>query len=106
MTNLINLTPHVLNVLKSDGSTHVIEPSGKTARVSAKQIVADTVDGIEIFRQEFGEVVDLPEPQEGILFVVSRMVKDRVPNRNDVLVPGVAVRDEQGRIIGANGLSL
>ena len=57
-------------------------------------------------KQTFGDVQDLPEVTENTIFVVSRMVKDRVPNRTDVLVPGALVRDENGNIIGANGLSL
>jgi len=48
----------------------------------------------------------LPDSEEGIIYIVSRMVKDRVPDRPDVLVPGAPVRDAEGRIIGADGLSL
>ncbi len=42
----------------------------------------------------------------GIGATKCRMVKDRVPDRADVLVPGAPVRDSEGRIIGANGLSM
>lgn len=44
MANFVNLTPHVLNIVKSDGSTMTIEPSGKIARVTSKQINIDVSD--------------------------------------------------------------
>ncbi len=102
----INLTPHTLNIIKADGSTIDIQPSGDIARVSSTSTVVATFKGINISQQIFGEVIDLPDTKDGIIYIVSRMVKDRVPDRADVLVPGAPVRDAEGRIIGANGLSL
>lgn len=104
--NIINLTPHSLNIINNNNETVTIAPTGKIARVTSKTEIVDTINDINIMKQTFGEVIDLPEPIENTIFVVSRMVKDRVPNRNDVLVPGIPVRDDKGNIIGANGLSL
>ena len=109
MTEFINLTPHILNLIAADGSTvYNIAPegNGNIARVSSSSTIVDTINGINVYRQTFGKVVDLPDAQDGIIYIVSRMVKDRVPDRNDVLVPGAPVRDSEGKIIGANGLSL
>ena len=106
MTNIINLTPHALNIINASNEAVVISPTGKIARVSSKTEIVDTINGINIMKQTFGDVIDLPESTENTIFVVSRMVKDRVPNRTDVLVPGTPVRDDKGNIIGANGLSL
>lgn len=36
--------------------------------------------------------------------MVSRLVAEAVPNRRDVYAPGEAVRDTEGRIVGARGL--
>ena len=102
----INLTPHTLNIIKADGSTIDIQPSGNIARVSSTSTVVATFKGINVSQQIFGEVIDLPDTKDGIIYIVSRMVKDRVPDRADVLVPGAPVRDSEGRIIWANGLSL
>lgn len=107
MATLINLTPHLLNIIAADGSTVYIPPDGnRIARVASTSAIVATVNGINISRQTFGKVMDLPDAQDDVVYIVSRMVKDRVPDRDDVVVPGVPFRDTDGKIIGANGLSL
>ena len=103
---LINLTPHTLNILAADGSTVDVQPSGDIARVSSTSAVITTINGINVTASAWGEVTGLPEAEEGVILIVSRMVKDRVANRADVMVPGAPVRDADGKIVGANGLSL
>lgn len=106
MTTLVNLTPHTLNLIAADGSTVDIPTSGNIARVGSISSIVATVNGININKQTFGKIVDLPDAQDGLVYIVSRMVKDRVPDRDDVVVPGVPFRDTDGKIIGAWGLSL
>ena len=107
MKQFINLTPHILNIIAADGSTVYIPPEGNiVARVSSSSFVVTTVNGINVSQQTFGDVINLPDAQDGIIYIVSRMVKDRVPDRPDVLVPGVPFRDTDGKVIGAWGLSL
>lgn len=107
MTKLVNLTPHSLNIVAADGSTVYIPPDGnRIARVASTSVIVATVNGINISRQTFGKVMDLPDAQDDVVYIVSRMVKDRVPDRDDVVVPGVPFRDTDGKIIGAWGLSL
>ena len=107
MATLINLTPHLLNIIAADGSTVYIPPDGnRIARVASTSSIVATVNGINISRQTFGKVVDLPDAQDDVVFIVSRMVKDRVPDRDDVVVYGNPIRDTDGKIIGAWGLSL
>lgn len=105
MTKFVNLTPHTLNIVRADNSVLIIEATGKIARVSSKTEVVEVIDGIEVIEPTFGDIVDLPEPEEGTKFIVSRMVKNLVPERKDVLVPGLLARDDKGNIIGAKGLS-
>lgn len=106
MATLVNLTPHSLNIVAADGSTVDIPPSGNIARVGSISSIVATVNGININKQTFGKVMDLPDAQDDVVYIVSRMVKDRVPDRDDVVVPGVPFRDTDGKIIGAWGLSL
>lgn len=107
MATLVNLTPHILNIIAADGSTVYIPPDGnRIARVGSISTVVATVNGININRQTFGKVMDLPDAQDDVVYIVSRMVKDRVPDRDDVVVPGVPFRDTDGKVIGAWGLSL
>lgn len=106
MTKLINLTPHALNIVAADGSIVDIQPSGNVARVASSSAVVATINGINVTASIWGEVTSLPAAEEGVILIVSRMVKDRVANRADVMVPGAPVRDSDGKIIGASGLSL
>lgn len=107
MLKFVNLTPHILNIIAANGSTVYIPPDGnRIARVGSISSIVATVNGININRQTFGKIMDLPDAQDGIIYIVSRMVKDRVPDRADVVVPGVPFRDADGKIIGAWGLSL
>jgi len=56
-------------------------------------------------RTQFGSVSDLPDPQTDTIYVVSALVAQAVPDRPDVFIVDDAVRDEQGRIIGARALA-
>ena len=102
----VNLTPHTLNVITSDGSIQAIEPSGSVARCSQTEEVVKEVDGIVITRQTFGDVVGLPPQEEGTIFIVSRMIAAACPDRNDLMIPGPLVRDEKGVVVGCKGLSV
>ena len=111
--NIVNLTPHKIDVLCSYGTISIV-PSGKIARVATSDKLVHHVymmyNGTEVpvsvNQTTFGQVVDLPEPTADTFYIVSRIVKNAVPDRTDVLVPGNLVRDAAGVIIGCNGFSL
>ena len=109
--NIINLTPHVLNLMPDgpDGQVVAIPPSGKVARCAVNRVQVDTitVDGVNIpvNRTQFGAVTDLPDAQPDTIYVVSSLVAQAVPDRQDVFIVDDAVRDDQGRIIGARALA-
>ena len=84
---IINLTPHTLNFV-FDEKTIDIEPSGSIARVSTKDTMMNPINGIPVFRTEYGEIENLPDPCEGTVYVVSSLVAARCPEREDVFVPG------------------
>lgn len=106
---LVNLTPHVISLVV-DGETVVVAPEGTVARVAQEETVKSVVvvDGVSVpvMETKFGEVEGLPDPEDDTLFIVSRLVKSAVPHRDDVVVPGRQLRDVEGRIVGAAGLSL
>lgn len=107
-TKLINLCPHAINVLDEEANPVItVHPSGNVARVSqSEEIVAVPGLPCKITRQVFGEVVDLPESQSGVCFIVSRLVAAACPERKDLVIPGPLVRDESGNPIGCRGLSV
>jgi hypothetical protein len=71
------------------------------------QVGTVTVDGISVpvNRTQFGVVTGLPDPQPDTIYIVSAVVAQAVPDRPDVFIVDDAVRDEQGRIIGARALA-
>lgn len=107
MTKFINLTPHTINILNGhDQEIMVIPASGTISRCSQREEILSEIDGISITRQVFGEVQDVPEPREGTIFIVSRMVASALPDRRDLMIPGPLVRDDQGQPRGCRGLSV
>ena len=99
-----NLTPHTVNVITIDGEL-ILEPSGVCPRVSTIEELEGSLDGIEIFRLTYGQVEDLPDPEEGVNLIVSKMVRDARPDRTDLFYPTRIKRDDAGRIIGCGGLA-
>ena len=98
--NIINCTPHSINIV--NGPT--IPPSGIIARVTATTVTIGDVDGIPVTATVFGQVENLPEPEDGTIFIVSSLVAQRCRDRYDVFIPNESVRDENGRIIGCRSL--
>lgn len=98
----INLTPHELNVHTGDG-VRTFPPSGTVSRVPSYDRECRTIDGIPTVISDYGEVTDLPAPQEGVVLIVSGMVASHAPRR-DVVSPGPLVRDDKGKPCGCRGL--
>lgn len=101
---LVNMTPHALDIIQSDGSTLTVAPSGFVPRCSSTEVVDGAIGLINITKQTLGEVEGLPESLPGTFYIVSRLVASAA-NRPDLLVPGPLVRDDKGRVIGCKGLS-
>lgn len=101
--NLMNLTPHALHLV-TPGGTVTIAPSGTVARCTQTSTSAGEVGGIPLSRVTYGDVQGLPEPQEGMLLIVSALVRSALPTRTDLASPGDLVRDAAGAVIGARGL--
>ena len=107
MSKIINCTPHPVTICDAEGNTlRVIESNGNPIRLAAKTVPAGEFDGIPLSRTEFGEPVNLPEPEEGTLFIVSQIVKNAIPGRSDLVVPAEVLRDDKGQIVGCQSLGL
>ena len=107
---VINLCPHPLNILDSEGEVRDFPKCETPARVSQTEELEGYILGVPVTKQKFGQVENLPEYKQGTFYVVSRMVAAAAAaegrKTSDLLIPGPGVRDEQGRIIGAKGFSV
>lgn len=104
MPTLVNLTPHTINVVTSE-DTFSFPPSGTVARVSSnQQFIGLWGNDIPLYRSTFGDVIDLPDPQDNTIFVVSALVRSAAPDRFDLASPGDLVRDDAGNVVGCKGL--
>ena len=100
-----NLTPHDIVVVdKSWNTIKVFPKSENPARCSVSRKVVGDIDGYPLYKSVFGTVENLPAPENGKYFVVSRLVAE-VTKRDDLLIPDDTVRDSEGRIIGCRGFS-
>jgi hypothetical protein len=110
---LVNLTPHALTLRNPTGEDTVVQPSGTVARVSVAPGQPETVPGLPVpvvSADRVNGVEGLPDPQEGVLLVVSGFVGAAVKGtRPDVLVPGTGpkdgvVRNEKGHVVAVTCL--
>ncbi|MFJ9557594.1 hypothetical protein ACIRPH_27615 [Nocardiopsis sp. NPDC101807] len=94
---VVNLTPHAVTVV--DESFRVIRRwpgSDAPARVEAVRVpVGLEVAGVPLMAEERTRA-NLPEPQDGVWFIVSSVVGSAHPERRDLLVPSDLVRDGRG----------
>ena len=102
---LVNMTPHAIVVVGREGVQTAIPPSGQTARcvvkLGFKTVSAGMIGalGFPLSRQEFGAVEGLPEPKEGVYFLVSTLVAQQA-KRADVVSPdtGPTAIRENGQV--------
>lgn len=100
---IINTTPHSIDIYKGDEVVRTIPPVGWTIRLSESVTEVGEIDGIPETETVYGSA-DLPEEQHGVIYIVSALVKSAYPSRKDLRVPARAVRDENNRIIGCRSL--
>lgn len=100
MTDIKNLTPHSIVVILSDDIRYVITPSDSVARCSSSTEVIGEVNGVPLTRTIYGEVVGLPQQKENTIYIVSTLVAQACPDRDDLFIPNEIVRDTNGKVIG------
>lgn len=80
----INLTPHYV-----DTPVGSFVPSRLVARrETAYTATGRTHGGISLDTKTFAETTGLPEPQEGVMYIVSDLVRMAHPERKDICSPG------------------
>ena len=103
---ILNYTPHTVNIIDTEGNKLQDFPPTGEARCQQSTVVAGTIGDIPITSTSFGFVVGLPNEQEGTYYIVSRLIRQVLPNRADLLVPNEIIRDDVGRVIGCKSLAI
>ena len=122
LTRYVNTTPHAINILAGSGLNQgkadiTIPSSNVSIRVKSESevhcltIVEHLM--VEIRKRKFTSVtyledgveMPLPSEQEGVLYIVSRVTAEALPDRSDLLMVDGTVRDDDGRIIGCTGFA-
>ena len=126
---IINLTPHPVNFYRVDdllelgkpGSNQYTLPEEREVqpflslpshvtpatapRVEVNHVPAGAVAGVPLFRAAFGEVYNLPASEADTVYIVSALVFNAAPARQDLVTVLGGVKDRDGRICGCVGLA-
>ena len=116
---VINCTPHDVAIYSTadcymrDGCLYLRDDAEKfpkpfrtypaakePARVTFKQKVDGMVDGVLIYWSSPDEFVNIPWPKPDTYYIVSKIVAQAWPAREDFIFPGTVVRDADGHIVG------
>lgn len=99
---VVNLCPHPIRLM---GCAPVeLAASVRAARVETFDVPVGRILGVPVLGQRFGNPADLPSFEEGVLLVVSSLLRSFAPGRSDLLSPARLQRDAAGSIIGCAAL--
>ena len=104
----VNMTPHPVNLLTTEGEEIATFPSEGTIRLNkdSQRIGGFNVNGheVDLLHSEFSSG-DAPSPGDGVIFIVSALVANAYPERTDFVMVENTVRDDNGRIIGCTAFA-
>lgn len=103
---MVNLTPHDINLYKDGQIIETIVASGTIARVSVTSKTVGEINGFEVRKNAYSEVMNLPKQAEDTIYIVSALVAQAAKDRDDLVITDGAVRDDNGRIIGCTGFAV
>ncbi len=110
----INATSHDITLITATGNT-TLPTSGLFARVArqacglstlqGKTTTADHVEVNIIELRPTSTIDDLPDPQPGVVYIVSQLTALAARHRTDVVFPHDEVRDTAGRLMGVRSFA-
>lgn len=100
---IINLNKHsVSGLFNGSVVTFPACEQGKECKVAVTSKEVERIPGFKCVETTYGEVQNVPDPQEGVVYIVNMIVLDRMPNRKDLIAPDSgpsAVRNEKNQVL-------
>ncbi len=122
---VVNLMPHPLTifaaidtrpagpkgyVLVREAKPIMVVPSSGISRAACVETPVGQIDGVPVFRNSYGEPENVPDPEDGVMYVVSSITaqacREAGRTTKDLLLPARTVRDSEGRVIGCTAFSV
>lgn len=101
----VNLIGHDITI----SGYGTLPKSDNPCKVETKQRIVGKVANIPVVETHFSEIMNLPDPEDGVYYIVNRMAMDFVPfMREDVFCVDTgptAIRDEKGQVVAVTQLS-
>jgi len=118
---IVNLTPHDVSILEPEAFLYkgvkprvrvTYPPAGFVARANYDTTLVENVidqfgNLVSVTKTRYRISKPLPPPQEGVLYIVSKVIADILyGTRDDLRIVSGKLYDTEGRIIGVRGLSI
>jgi hypothetical protein len=108
MMKIINLTGHDVVVKNKTMDTAIVIPShGKLrARYTTKNLgqIKTEHGSIPLTQNFYHRIINMPESYDGVYYLVSRLVAELYPERNDLLITNGLIK-ENGNTVACRSLS-
>ncbi len=99
---IINLTNHNINLFRGNqAEVTTLKPGLTSPVVRHKKVLLRHIAGFPVHRKTPGEVLNKPEKINNTYYIVSSVVAEALPDREDLLVPQTI--KSEGRVYGCNG---
>ena len=108
---VVNLTPHAVTILGSEGELIAKIESSGNARSKQESSPIGLLDNIPLFQTFYGAPIDLPDPEDGTILIVSKITADAAKqvgrSTDDLYIVFDTVRDpaNPSNILGCRGLA-
>lgn len=101
MDLLLNYTPHrVLTYMPRQGSEMVLPQRGNVRLTETLARGEPFPNGLPCTQVGYGAADGLPQPVDGVVYLVSQLVVSALPDRTDLAFPAGLVRNDEGDIVG------
>ena len=107
MDKIINLTGHDINIMCPDGSMITIPSDGMLRSRYTTNHLPDMVTNygnIPITQNHYHRIRSMPQELPNTFYIVSRLVAELYPERNDLLMVNGLIK-QSGKTIGCRSLA-